>query len=153
MQSVINGVRQVCSTLHQLPVLQLLTHSSSKIACFCCNLQNFSKKFWCRNHWQGVILWFGQDSGITSPYNDSGQYSSFLPPFKINFTTLLNIFARSITSNLNFVILWNENMLRRELRWQNKTLHYEISRKWYFAFFKKTGHSRMIVINESKLLR
>ena len=70
-----------------------LTHGSFKIACFCCNLQNFSKTFWCGNHWQGLILWFGQDSGITSPYNDSGHYFVVLPPNKINLTILLNIFC------------------------------------------------------------
>ena len=71
---------------------------------------------------------------------------SFLPPVKINLTTLRNIFAQSVTSNhVNFVIFWNENMLRRGLRSKNKTLHYENSRKWYFAIFKKTGHSRMIL--------
>ena len=43
---------------------------------------------------------------------------SFLPPVKINLTTLLNIFARSVTSNqVNFVIFLEENMLRRDERW------------------------------------
>ena len=70
-----------------------LTHSSFIIACFCCNLQNFPKKFWCGNHWKGVILWFGQDSVITRSYNDSGQYFVVSTPVKINLTTLLHIFC------------------------------------------------------------
>ena len=65
------------------------THSSFIIACFCCNLQSCSKKFWCGNHWHSVILWFRQDSGIPSSYNDSGKYFVVLPPAKINLTTLL----------------------------------------------------------------
>ena len=42
---------------------------------------------------------------------------SFLPPVKINLTTLGNIFARIVASNqVNFVIFCVVNMFRGELR-------------------------------------
>ena len=72
MQSVIYSVRQVCSALHQLPVLQL---NSQFIHNRMLLLQFVLKSFNAESiDWQDVILWFGKDSGITSQYNDSGQY-------------------------------------------------------------------------------
>ena len=114
------------------------THSSVITACFCCNLQNCSKTFWCGNHWQGVNLWFGQDSGITSSYNDNGLYFLFLPPVKVNLTTFLIISARSVTSNqVNFVIFWGRRHVKKRITLIKLNIALRKFQKMIFCIFQE----------------
>ena len=114
------------------------THSSFIIACFCCNLQRCSKTFWCGNHWQCANLWFGQDLGITSLYNDSGRIFSFLPPVKITLTTLLDMSARSVTSNqVNYVIFWGWKHVKERVMLIKQNLAIRKFLKMIFCYFQE----------------
>ena len=100
-------------------------------------------------------LWFGQDSDITSPYNDSGRYYSFLPTVYFNLTTLPNISAKIVISNqVTFVIFfWGGVKTCSEESYVDKTKLFitKISENFILLFSRKPVTVRIIFITESRL--